>query len=345
MIIREPLDQERSKFDTVAHHPLQTWAWGDFRKTTGVDVLRLALFDGQNITQSFQITIHQIPKLGWKLGYLPKSDPPNDAQIAALQTAAAKFNLIFIKNEPNLYSPSISPPTTSVQTARNFLTSHQHQPGRPMFTKYSFILDLTPSQDQLMANLKSKTRYNINLAIKKGVTVSIDNSKTAFEEYIKLWKQTTKRQAFYAHTEAYHRHMWHHLHQAGIAHLLKATYQGEILAVWIVFVHQNTLYYPYGASSRSHRDVMANNLLAWEAIRFGKQKGCTQFDMWGSLGPNPNQSDPWYGFHRFKEGYGGTLMESVGTYDYVADPQKYQLFTTLDTLRWKFLRLRAKLPF
>jgi lipid II:glycine glycyltransferase (peptidoglycan interpeptide bridge formation enzyme) len=214
-----------------------------------------------------------------------------------------------------------------------------------MFTRYSFVIDLNQSEDQLMANLKSKTRYNVRLAQTSGVTVTEDNSKEAFEDYIRLWKQTTRRQAFYAHDETYHRKMWTHMRRDQIAHLLKAVYQGETLAVWIVFVMSGVLYYPYGASSRKHKDVMANNLLAWEAIRFGKGLGCHRFDMWGSLGPNPDQKDPWYGFHRFKEGYGGQLMEFVGTYDYVADPQRYLVFTKIDNLRWKFLRLRSKLPF
>ena len=344
MLIREPLDQEREKFDAVVTHPLQSWAWGDFRKTTGIDILRLALYDGKHITRSFQISIHNVPKPGWKLGYFPKSGQPDESQLFALKTAAEKFNLIFIKNEPDVYTP-VESAETNLDHSRNYLTEHSHQPGRAMFTKYSFIIDLNKSQDELFTNLKSKTRYNVNLAIKKGVTVQPDNSNDTFEAYIKLWKQTTKRQAFYSHTESYHRQMWEHMSGAGIAHLLKATYQEEVLAVWVVFIHNKTLYYPYGASSRKHKDVMANNLMAWEAIRFGQSKGCTKFDMWGSLGSEPDKDDPWYGFHKFKEGYGGQLMEFVGTYDYIADPLKYQVFTALDNLRWKYLKFRAKLPF
>lgn len=344
MLIREPLIKERDKFDAVATHPMQTWAWGEFRRQTGVDLLRLALFDGQHIVKSFQITIHSIPKLGWKLGYLPKSDQPDQAQLFALQTAAQKHHLVFVKNEPNVCAPATIPPDPSLQAARTFLTNNQHQAGRAMFTPHSFIMDLTQSEEQILANMKSKTRYNVRLAQKNQVQVVHDNSDQAFEEYINLMKQTTKRQAFYAHGESYHRSMWQHMRPADIAHLLKATYQGQTLGIWIVFVHNHTLYYPYGASSREHREVMANNLLAWEAIKFGKANNCTSFDMWGSLGPNPDKDDPWYGFHRFKAGYGAPLMEFIGSYDYVADPQKYQVYQFLDKWRWKYLRFRSKLP-
>ena len=90
---------------------------------------------------------------------------------------------------------------------------------------------------------------------------------------------------------------------------------------------------------------MASNLLMWEMIQFGKNSGCTLFDLWGSLGPEPDKSNPWYGFHRFKKGYGGDLVEFVGTYDLVLDDPLYSLFTIADKVRWKLLRLRTKLPF
>ncbi|MBP9819450.1 peptidoglycan bridge formation glycyltransferase FemA/FemB family protein, partial [Candidatus Woesebacteria bacterium] len=104
-------------------------------------------------------------------------------------------------------------------------------------------------------------------------------------------------------------------------------------------------YYPYGASRSLHRDVMASNLLMWEMIKFGKAQGCTTFDMWGSLGPEPNEKDPWFGFHRFKKGYGGDLMEFLGTYDLVVDPPLYKIFNIGENLRWKWLKFRLKLPF
>jgi len=344
MIVREVLEQERPKFDAVASHPLQTWAWGDFRQDTGVDVLRLGLFEGQNITKSFQIFTHKVPQLNFLIGYYPRGPQPDDAQIFALKTAAQKYNLVFIKNEPNFYLPADNP-GPRLKQSRDFLTQNDHVAGRPMFTKYSFVLDLTPPEDQLFTNLKPKTRYNIRLAQKYGVTVSLDNSDAAFNEYIELWKQTTRRQAFYSHDETYHRKMWQYMSKAKVAHLLKATYQNETLAIWIIFIHNNTLYYPYGSSSRKHKKVMASDLLCWEAIRFGKQAGCNLFDMWGALGPNPSKLNSWYGFHRFKAGFSGTLMEFVGTYDYVVDQNRYKIFTIADKWRWKFLRLRSKLPF
>ena len=80
----------------------------------------------------------------------------------------------------------------------------------------------------------------------------------------------------------------------------------------------------------------------WEMIRWGKTQNCQQFDMWGSLGPNPDETNPWFGFHRFKKGYGGQLQEFIGTYDFVLDFPIYKLFRLADDLRWKLLRLKTK---
>lgn len=344
MIIREILYQEKEKFNSVATHPLQSWEWGDFKLSTGVEVLRLGSFEGQKLIRTFQVTSHQIPKLNWSVGYFPKTEIVDEQTIFAAKTAAEKFNLVFVKIEPNVWDVA-GADSPKLNQARKYLEEHGCVKGRPQFTPYSFMLDLRPSEDEILANCKNKTRYNIKVAQKHGVEVVIDSSQESFEEYIKLWKETTTRQKFYAHDETYQRNMWKFMSQNNMARLIKAVYQGKTLGVWIVFVFDKVLYYPYGASSREHREVMANNLLAWEAIKYGKSLNCHTFDMWGSLGPEPDENDPWFGFHKFKSGYGPVLAEFVGTYDYVHDQSRYKLFQYLDKWRWMYLRWRSKMPF
>jgi lipid II:glycine glycyltransferase (peptidoglycan interpeptide bridge formation enzyme) len=193
-----------------------------------------------------------------------------------LKSYARKNNLIFIKLEPNYATDN------KKQNARskiiNLLKENGCIPGKTLFTPTTFWIDLTPPEEDIFKKFHSKTRYNIRLAQRKGVKVTEDNSDKAFEKYIQLTRETVKRQGFYAHSEKYHRLMWQHLHknqvaknQKPIAHLLSAIYKKEIVAAWIVFVWKNFLYYPYGASSAKHKNVMANNLTMWEAIRFGKK--------------------------------------------------------------------------
>ncbi|MEK7078840.1 MAG: peptidoglycan bridge formation glycyltransferase FemA/FemB family protein, partial [Patescibacteria group bacterium] len=103
---------------------------------------------------------------------------------------------------------------------------------------------------------------------------------------------------------------------------------------------KDIFYYPYGGTSELHRNLMAANLLMWEAIRLGKKLGATKFDMWGSLPQNYDQHNPWAGFTRFKEGYGTTFTEFVPGLDLVISPFLYSLYNLMYTLRGFYLGLR-----
>ena len=341
MIIREIRPEEKDLYNAVVNHPLQTWEWGEFRKETGVKVERLGFFENGTIKKGLQVTFHPIPVLGQNAGYFPKGDMPDGNQISALKELAQNNNALFIKMEPNIAQKVGTPSAHS--HIHKFLLENGAQPGRALFTKHSFLLDLKPSEEKLFENLKSKTRYNVNLAVKKGIQIFENTSQEGLEQYLEILKETTSRQGFYAHNETYFKNMYAKLGDTGMMRIFNAVYQGNILVSWIMFIHNGVLYYPYGASRREHRDVMASNLLMWEMIRFGKDNGCTHFDMWGSLGPEPNKKSSWYGFHKFKKGYGGNLVEFLGTYDLVTNPQLYGIFQFADTLRWKWLRLKAKL--
>lgn len=129
--------------------------------------------------------------------------------------------------------------------------------------------------------------------------------------------------------------MWDVLKKAGIAHLLTATYQGEIITTWILFAWKKFLYYPYGASTEKHKEVMANNLMMWEAIRFGKKIGLTTFDLWGR--------EEGKGFTKFKEGYNPKVIEFLGTWDLVISKPLYFLYKVAEWIRWPVLKVFAQL--
>ncbi|MEK7536190.1 MAG: peptidoglycan bridge formation glycyltransferase FemA/FemB family protein, partial [Patescibacteria group bacterium] len=191
--------------------------------------------------------------------------------------------------------------------------------------------DLTCSEDDLLKSFSKKTRYNIRLAQRHGVEVKIDNSDTAFEKYLELTEETNKRQGFYSHTPKYHRLMWKHL-KGKIANLLVAKYKGEIISTWILFNDDKFLYYPYGASTDKYKEVMANNLMMWEAIRFGRNLKLKTFDLWGrEIGT---------GFTKFKEGYNPRVVEFLGSWDLVINKPLYYLYRFAEKIRWFLLRLK-----
>jgi len=316
---------EKDSFNQLATHPLQSWEWGEFRKSQGVKIVRFS---------PYQISFHRLPFLDFTVGYLPKCPFPDKKDLEQLREIGREQKAIFIKIEPNVEQSE-----TKTQKFETLGLS----PGKSLFTKYTSIIDLTRSEEEIFAGFKSKTRYNIRLAEKHGIKIKEDNSDQAFEKYLDLLFETTKRQGFYAHNKNYHRQQWQILKPAGISHLLTASYRGKVLSVFLLFSFNDTLYYPYGASTREHRELMAPTLLMWESIKFGKRLGCTQFDLWGDTQPNPPSNHPYYGFHRFKEGFSPKLIEFVGSWDLVIKPFFYQIYNLVDKIRWILLRLKAKL--
>jgi lipid II:glycine glycyltransferase (peptidoglycan interpeptide bridge formation enzyme) len=336
-------ESQKDDFNRIVSHPLQSYEWGEFRKKTGVKVIRRGLISEGRLIQGFTLTLHKVPKTKFYIGYLPKGDQPTEELINELRNIGKQENCIYIMLEPNV-----------VADGKNGFSKYKlRNAAHPLFTKYTFVLDITKSEEELIKNMHPKTRYNIRVAEKHKVKVYEDSSKESFDQYLKLMNETTNRQQFYAHTPFYHKSLWEivpkefELNTLSY-HIFKATYEtpeglDKILTSWVLFAFKDYLYYPYGASSREHRETMSNNLVAWEAIKFGKKIGLKYFDMWGALGPDPDKNDPWYGFHRFKEGYGAELVEFVGSFDLVINPAAYEVYKIADKLRWGFLKAQKML--
>ena len=331
--------KELFEFNKNANHPLQSFEWGEFRKKLGTKVVRIS---NPKSSESISMTLHKIPRSPFTVGYIPKCNFLSKESLQELSKIGKENKTIFIQIEPNLRIPERGKFETLIKK-----TSFLIRPSaRPLFTKYTFILDLSKTEEELLKNMHSKTRYNIKVAQKHNVVIKEDNSDRAFKIYLDLTHQTTLRQNFFAHTPRYHKTLWESLsHQRQnsekntlTSHLFTATYNKKTLASWIVFVFKDTLYYPYGASSSEDRHVMASNLLMWEVIKFGKKLGLKHFDMWGALDQNPDPKDPWYGFHKFKQGYGPELVEFLGSYDLILNKPLYTLYVMGDKMRWTLLK-------
>lgn len=330
MTVREIKENEKNLYNKAASHVIQSWEWGEFRKKTGVEVLRLGEFEGNTLKRGYQMTLHRVPYVNKKIGYLPKGPMPTRLMVDGLLKFARERNVAFIKMEPN------------VEVGKGLEAKVENlgllKAKKALFTKYNFVLDLNKSEDDLLAGMHPKTRYNIKVAQKKGVEVYESTNDLDFEKYLKLYFETTKRQKYFGHTPAYHKLAWETLKAAKMARVIIGKFQNKPLVAWMLLNFGNTLYYPYGGSSVENKDVMASNLVAWEAIKLGKRLKLKYLDLWGALGPEPDTSDPWYGFHRFKAGYGARHVEYVGSWDLVINPTVYRGLNYADKLRWILLR-------
>ncbi|GIW59740.1 MAG: peptidoglycan bridge formation protein FemAB [Patescibacteria group bacterium] len=349
MLIRELSVNERPAYKQFTSHLMQSWEWGETKEAMGKEVHRYGQFnDFGTMLGGYQISIHPLPAplSNWKIGYLPKCPPLTVELTRSLLEFGRNRGIIFFKVEPNEYI-SCADPTAIADLSQKRTALLQEIPelrlGKELFTRYNFIIDLTLSEEALLARMHPKTRYNINLAQRKGVQIAFRNDDEAFQIFLDRYFETTKRNGFHGHDTNYHRNVWNVFKKYNMAQILISTYNNTPLTVWMLVTSDNTLYYPYGGSTTLYREVMASNLVAWEAIKYGKSQNLQKFDLWGALGPDAVTTDPYYGFHRFKSGYGGDHLEYLGSFDLVVNPQQYQLFLQIQKLRDKFLKFKSNI--
>ncbi len=189
----------------------------------------------------------------------------------------------------------------------------------------TIVLDLSASEDALLAAMSQNTRRKIRVAEREGVQVragTADDFPTLYE----LYRITAERDGFLIRPPSYYQLEWGSLIDAGLAQALIASVDGQAVGHVILFHFGRKCWYFTGASANAHRDKMPNYLLQWEAIRWAKARGCRWYDFWGA--PNDFvESDPLWGVYGFKRGFRGTVTRHVGAWDYAPSPLLYRLYT------------------
>ena len=191
------------------------------------------------------------------------------------------------------------------------------------------MVDLSGSEDQILGRMKQKTRYNIRLARKKNVVVRTSGNLEIFSS---LMQVTGERDQFGVHGRAYYQKAYDLFNPHADCELFVAEYNHQPLGGVMVFSRGERAWYFYGASDNTHRNRMPNYLLQWEAMRWARDRGCTQYDLWGVPDADfdtlerefTTRSDNLWGVYRFKRGFGGELYRSEGPWDQVYHPLVYR---------------------
>jgi lipid II:glycine glycyltransferase (peptidoglycan interpeptide bridge formation enzyme) len=343
MITRILYDEEKKDYDKLIKHPVQTWEWGDFQIGEGHKIYRLGVFDNEKMVSAYSVSFHKIPHTDYSIGTILRGPQVDEEMIKNVRKIAIDEKAIFVKFEPDVYQKTFDANSNPSSFDVDMDFPYLKISPKVAFYPYSYIVDLTLSEDELLAKMHSKTRYNIRIANRYGVKVYEKTDDAGFKTYLDLLFETTKRQGFYLHSRSYHENLWKTLKPTGMIHIMLSEYQGQVLSAFMLFTLKDKLFYPYGSSKFEHKEVMAQNLLMWEVIKFGQSLKLKKFDMWGSLGPDAQEGESGYGFHRFKQGYGGQLVQFIGTYDLIINPQFYKLYNLVDKYRWQLLHLKAKL--
>jgi len=349
-------------------HILQTSEWGKVKSKFGWQPNYLLWFRDSD---QFELSTNHLPDLlkqkelvaaaltlqrniqiggfSHRMGviYVPKGplldwndSPLRQRVLQDLKEFAKKHGAIFIKIDPDLELGTGIPGKAG---------SNEHQLGLIVVNdlkadgwqfseeqvqyRNTVLIDLGLSEEELLANMKQKTRYNINLALRKGVSIRT-GKPTDIDMLIRMYAETSIRDGFVIRNDTYYREVWNtfmssqHSEQNDqpIAEALVAEVNGESVAGAIIFHFAKKAWYLYGMSRMVHRDKMPNYLLQWEAIKRAKATGCTVYDLWGA----PDEfveTDPLWGVFRFKEGLGGTIHRYLGAWDLPLNRMLYRLYS------------------
>lgn len=318
---------------------LQSYDWGEFKARFGWRPVRIAVVRDGQIAGGVQLLLRRLP-LG-TVAYAPRGPVVDysdgavvDTLLAEIHRVARAHGAIFVKIEPEVRS---SPSLEAALIQRGFTIGGTVQP------RSTILIDLTADLETLGNQLNGKTRYNIGLAGRRGVTVR-HGSGGDVQDFYRLLQETSRRSGFPIHSLGYYQALWTTLERAGMVRILLAVHEQRPLAAAMIFLAGRRAYYLYGASSAEHRNLKPNDLLQWECIKYAKSQGCISYDLWGipdavgealeqGLEPELNgsgkengQARTMWGVYNFKRGFGGRVIRYAGAYDYVYSRPRYWLY-------------------
>jgi lipid II:glycine glycyltransferase (peptidoglycan interpeptide bridge formation enzyme) len=323
-------------------HLLQSWEWGAFKARHGWQPSRYLWVDPETREPraAASVLTRRLRFLPLRVMYVPKGpllDYANgallDAVLGRLEAIARRRRALFVKIDPDV-EPATSEGEKALACLRRRAWCRSEE---EIQYRNTVLIDLRPNLDDLLMGMKSKWRYNVRLAKRKGVTVRHGTPEDLPLLY-EMYQATANRAEFVIRPPGYYQDAWGSFMERGLAQPLIAEVEEEPVAMLIVYRFGERAIYMYGASLSVHRDKMPNNLLQWEAMQWAKERGCTVYDMWGA--PDKlDESDPMWGVYRFKKGFGGAFVEHIGAWDYAPSGPGYRVYRTvmprvLQAMRW-----------
>jgi peptidoglycan pentaglycine glycine transferase (the first glycine) len=279
-------------------HILQSGRWGDLKSHFGWKHARLIDDDC-----GVQILFRKFP-FGFTIGYVPKGPIGlSQSLIAEMDQTCKKNNSIFLKVEPFEWETGES---ITKRFTQDWAKTSPIQPRRTV------LISLSGTEDDLLARMRQKTRYNVRLAQKKCITV---HESTDFNVFYQMAEVTGKRDGFGVHSLEYYQRIMDLFGNEGKVILLFAYYDEKPIAGIIVFIQGENSWYMYGASTDA---------------------GCLTYDLWGipdceedlleNQFTEKHSHDGLWGVYRFKRGFGGEVLRSVGAWDRIYQPFLYSLY-------------------
>lgn len=348
---------------TIEHlsgaHVLQTWEWGQVKAEFGWEPYPLLWRETSGKISAAALLL--LRKVGFggnsfplHVGYIPRGPLLNwthENQVCRvlddLEGFAREKGVIFLKIDPDL------PLGYGIPGEE---TANDHQVGlaiRNMLFERDWIfskeqiqfrntvaVDLTAAEDNLLMRMKPKTRYNIRLAERRGVTIRAGGSDDIDLLY-QMYAHTSIRDNFTIRAKAYYQKVWETFFKAGLAEPLIAEVEGQPVGGVVIFRFGGRAWYMHGMSLDVHREKMFNYRLQWKAMLRARAAGCHTYDLWGA--PDVfKEDDPLWGVYRFKDGFGGQVVRTLGAWDYPVRRLSYTGYSHILPRILDLMRSRGK---
>lgn len=337
----QPYSDADAEWDAfVATHPhgsiLQTTNWARLKSRFGWRTYRVWVRDGGELVAGAQILFKSAAFRMIRMGYIPHGplvDWDNDELVTVLfnqiDWAIWEHRAGMLKIEPLVWQSQLS-----AEKWHTICTTHDLIPDTDTIQPpRTMLIDLTPDEDAILAGMHSKTRYNIRLAGRKGVTVR-EGTADDLPAFNRLMAITGQRNEFGTHSADYYTAAYELFSADNQVVLLIAEYENQPLAGALIFKNGAKADYIAGGSSNEERNRMPTYALQWAAIQWAKAQGCTVYDMWGLPDADPDQleaqfkerNDGLWGVYRFKRGFQGDIVRTVGCADKVYNNIVYRLY-------------------
>ncbi len=354
-----PINWNNNVAQLPGAHILQTWEWGQVKSRYGWQMHpRTWLADDKRLIATAMVLQRTIMLGGFatplRMFYVPKgplldwgNSDLRQRVLDDLQTWVKQQGGLLIKIDPDVVigrGVPGQPEAVDYVDGQSLITELRSRgwlfSGEQVQFRNTVLVDLRQPEEELLARMKQKTRYNIHLAQRKGVQVRV-GSGADIPLLFHMYAETSVRDGFVIRDESYYHTVWSNFIHSGMAEPLIAEVGGLPVAAVIVFRFAGRAWYLFGMSRELHREKMPNYLLQWEAIRRSKAYGCHTYDLWGA----PDQfeaSDPLWGVYRFKEGLGGEVYRHLGAWDFPVHHSIYRIYTQI-LPRWlNWMRGRGK---
>ncbi len=310
----------------------QSFLYGEWQKQMGHKVKRFKVLENQKPVGFFQVITYSLP-FGKSYLYVPHGPVIKNTSADFLKDFSKKMtavaqeeNAVFLRYD--IYPP-IKKPSTFQEKMLGKKAPFYSYHSAFFQSKFDWVLDIQKSEEELLAEMHQKTRYNIRLAERKGVRVEIIKGKDLnkyFDVFYTLMQETAERGKFGLHPKRYYENIFEDGAKNENINLFVGKFQNEILVTNLVVFYGETAFYPFGASSQNYRNLMVPYLVHWKAIEEAKQRGLKYYNFGAIDAGEKITHENWSGISAFKKKFGGEVLEYSDFYDFVFKSLWYNLY-------------------